>query len=278
MSVPRVIVYGDKCFRLEPDKRSERLRGLDAVYGHWQTDSPRSFRKGSVPPGYPHMRIKSCDTIDWIDGLDHEHRWEADGLIDGADKLDADRMSQPEEGWDVGTLAFLTVRPEAYVQHSSHPLYPSLVIQDLEKENLNGYVSRVSCSCRGIYLPKAVKRRYSTNGKEITVTAIIPTVDDDPLLYRTPQQRLQMTERFLLLGDPPTDKIGQTLIGGDVPTDTPTIFASALNALVTQRQQNWPYGWRIDNVTAERLLAGRDEHDVTVQYSYYELSEPGGSA
>ncbi|MBB5038271.1 hypothetical protein [Prosthecobacter dejongeii] len=278
MSAPRVIVYGEKCFRLEPDKRSERLRGLDAVYGHWQTDSPRSFRKGSVPPGYPHMRIKSCDTIDWIDGLDHEHRWEADGLLDGADKLDADRMSQPEEGWDVGTLAFLTVRPEAYVQHSSHPLYPSLVIQDLEKENLNGYVSRVSCSCRGIYIPKAVKRRYSTNSKEITVGATIPTISEYPQSYRVPQQRLQMTERFLIDGDPPTDKVGQVLLGADVPTDTPTIFSSALTAFVTSFQFNYPYLWRIDNLTAERLLAGRSEHDVTVQYSYWEAVEPNGAA
>ena len=37
MSSPNVIVHGLRTFQLEADKVSRRPRGLDLVYGHWQT-------------------------------------------------------------------------------------------------------------------------------------------------------------------------------------------------------------------------------------------------
>lgn len=272
--------YGTLDMEVEPEELIRHKDGLDTSMQVWQTSAEDSFPPGSAPPLRPLMRIK--EVFSKRDGPRWVHRLMSEGFVNSADKIESNRIRRPEEGFDEGPLTVLTLRPQNYLQGMSHPLYPSLVITDLEAEDINahGHIWRMQCACRGIYLPKAVKRRYSTNGKEITSTtafAIAGFGGGAPQNWTTPLQRVQMTERFLMNGMPPTHLIGQQLIGAEIPTDTPTINSSAVDTLsTTGRRWNFPNAWTVINVTAERLMAGRLEHDVTVQYAYLPVSEPGG--
>ncbi len=272
--------YGTLDMEIEPEELVKVKDGLDTSMQVWQTGEEESFIEGGVTPGRPLMRIKEVATK--RDGPRFIHRLMSEGFVRPKDKIESSKMRKPEEGWDEGPMSILTLKPENYFNGGQHPLYPSLILLDLEKEDVSalGNVWRINCECRGILQIKAVKRRYSTNGREVTATEAfaLPTLaGGDPKRWTSPMQNLQMTERFLMIGQPPTGKIGQVLLGGDVPSDTPIIFTSAVNAFSTTRRWNYPFGWRIDSLTADRLYEGRLEHDVTVQYSYRELSEPGGT-
>lgn len=266
---PEIIVYGDLVFRLEGDRVSSQQRGLDRVMGHWQGKGWNDFRPGGVPPGYPHLRIKSCESLEEIPDLAYTHRWEAEGLLSAVDKIESNRIRQPEEGWDEGAMTILTVRPEAFVQGQSHPLYPGLVLVDLDKDDLNGHVWRIEMSCKGIYAAKATKRRYTVNGKEVKSAEAFLIAGEGGggvQQYVMPRARLMMTERYLSTDLPPTDLIGQQLVGGQIPTGTPPMYTYPVD-YYAEKEWNWPYGWRVEGVTAERLLDGRPEHDITIQYS-----------
>lgn len=277
---PQVILYGERTFQLEGDRVTSMQRGLDRVMSYWQGGSREDFRTGGIPPGYPHMRIKNCETVEEIPGHAYTHRWEAEGLLTAADKIESNRISQPEEGWDEGPMTLLTLRPEAFVQGQSHPLHPSLVLLETAKEDINGHVWRVELTCKGIYAPKAIKRRYSVNGKDVkSGLAFLITGEGggDAQYWVMPRARLEMTERFLSTEVPPTELIGQKLVGGQIPTDTPLMYSYPVD-YYAEKDWNWPYGWRVEGVTAERLMVGRPEHDITVTYSLVPQYDVKGTA
>lgn len=285
MKIAPVRLYGDLVFRLAPDKEVKRSSGLDAVLQYWQTDRRDSFAKDSPAPDYPNMRVKECETEEEIPGRAYTHRLQCEGLLLPEDKIESAKIRQPEEGFDEGPMTTLTVRPDAHVQGMSHPLFPSLVLLEAEKERVNGAVWRILGTYKGIYGTKATKRRYAVNGKEVKANVAfaiaVPGVGTiGPANFVVPRQRVSITERFLRNGLPPTELVGKFLEGAEIPTDTPPIVISLADLVsdVSSRRKNFPYGWVIQTMQAERLLEGRLEHDVTIQYDWVPPAEMGGDA
>lgn len=276
--MPDVVVWGSKFFILEcrPVRRPE---GLDSLMMRVQTDAEDSFKDGGAPPLYPLMRIKEAEVTIEVPGQAYEHRLQCDGLMK-TPKEESYKERQPEEGWDEISLTILTTDKDALAHGSEHPDYEHMVVTDRDPERVAPGIWRISVTYKGIMDIKARKRRYSSNGKAIkslTEFVIAGVAADEPHNWVTPRQQITFTERYLSLSPPPTELIGQQLTGGDIPTDTPTIEDNPVDFLAPDLNWNFPYGWRIEDIQGERLLDGRDEHDVTVRYAFIPLFEPAGS-
>lgn len=280
------ITHGTPVMQLELPRVQRRLRGLDGVMLTWQTDLRDSFLEGAVPPGFPNMRIRDVETIEEVEGQVFVHRIECDGLLSGVDKIEEERVTTPETGWDEGTLVTLTTAPDTHVNGQSHPLagYSGLVAGDLDKQNVNGHVWRVSGRYRGIKVIKPRKRTYGVTtetvkaNQEFSITLSGTTYG--PFKWHVPKGRMTVTERFLSLDGPPVHLIGQFLTGGDLPDGVPTVPANVADSLAIaagDARYNLPWGLVITGMNAEELAEGRDEHDITITYTYMRQNEMEGT-
>lgn len=277
MNTPSVILYGETCFDLEPPRVMRRAKTLDGIMGYSQANREDAFAEGAALPDYPHMFVRDCETQCEVPGYAYTHRWQADGLLTGKDKVEDNGIRQPEEGWDEGPMTVLTRRPDLFVEGMSHPQYSSLILTGgIEKRHVIGSLWRVQANYQGILGYKPVKRTYSVNSKEERAYTgyIIPgLVSSTAQRWTTLRSRIQMTERFLKVGYPPTELIGKLLVGGEIPADTPTIITPPINTFTSNYKYMYPYGWRVASVAGPRLREGRLEHDVTVVYDYVQFAE-----
>ena len=110
MNPAAFIEHGPRILEIEPEDLVIRPYGLDSTVQVWQTDREDTFHHGGPPPRRPNMRIKEVQTKP--DGPVFIHRLQCDGLARSSDKIEANRIRQPEEGWDEGPMEVLTTRPE----------------------------------------------------------------------------------------------------------------------------------------------------------------------
>lgn len=256
----------------EPVFRPNGLDGLRMVY---QTRSMTSFERGGAPPGYPGLRIK--EDAPKRDGPVWIHNLLCEGLIDGRDRVEEDRVRIPDEGFDEGPMTWLTTRPEQYARGMVHPTIPTLWLIDSERERIQrGHVYRVSGQFKGIVevagLPKSRKRRITVGNQVISssrgmvLTGIspdhLPFVDEngdwtgwlDARYTALDSSRVQVSDSFITFDAPPTDG----LPGHLTPENAPPVKDIFGYAWYTPANftWNWPWGWTLKSISSEPLLYG----------------------
>ena len=113
MAIADYQIYGEKVFRLKPDKLNRRAREIHGLQGFWQTDDEDHFTLGDAPPDYPNMRIVEIDSDLEIEDNAYEQRIMCEGIIGDASFLELDKSeATPEEGWDEIPLTVFTRFPD----------------------------------------------------------------------------------------------------------------------------------------------------------------------
>lgn len=258
------IEHGRRNMMIESEELVIRPRGLDTTAQVWLTDDEHTFASGGPPPGRPHMRIKEVQTK--ADGPRYIHRVQAEGLAKAADKIEARRVRQPEEGWDEGPVELLTLNPDQYAQGDLVPGYETLWIVGLEKDDLNGHVWRLSLDTKGILAPKARKRRITVNNQPVSSSTTMALGDTSVFKNEagvftgwTDQRhtaldsgRVVVVDTLLTTTPPPTDKLPGHLTPENAPAVL-DIFAIPWwsSAGFTF---NWPWGWTLKGINSEQLL------------------------
>jgi hypothetical protein len=271
MTLAPYIEHGRRNLMIEPEDLVIRARGLDSTVQVWLTDNEDTFAAGGAPKGRPHMRIKEVQTK--ADGPRFIHRVQAEGLAKAADKVEAMRLRQPEEGWDEGPMEILTTNPAAYAPGNALPGYATMWIVGTEKEDLNGHVWRVSIEAKGILAAKARKRRITgnTSTQNFTDGAILgyvpgssppftPFKDEngtftgwtDARFTNMDTSTVVVVDTILTTTPPPTDKIPGHLTPENAPA-VHDIFGYAWN-FGTGVFFNWPWGWTLKSIQSEQLL------------------------
>jgi hypothetical protein len=258
------IEHGRRNMMIEPEELVIRPRGLDTTAQIWLTDHEDSFANGGAPPGRPHMRIKEVQTK--ADGPRFIHRVQAEGLAKAADKIEARRIRQPEEGWDEGPIELLTLNPNQYAQGDLVPGYETLWIVGLEKDDINGHVWRLSLDTKGILAPKARKRRITVNNQPVSSSTTLALADTDTFkdedgtftgwadsrYTALDSSRVVVVDTLLTTEAPPTDKLPGHLTPENAP---PVLDIFAIPWWSTAGfTWNWPWGWSLKGINSEQLL------------------------
>jgi hypothetical protein len=273
VQMPNVIIHGRRSFQLEPDKLTIRPRGLDQLMRVMQSDREDTYSHSTAVEGRPHMRIKEVETTTEVPGQAYVHRIQAEGLATVADKIEASRIRQPEEGWDEGPMEVLTTNPGAYAAGALLPGHESMWIVGTEKEDINGHVWRVSLEAKGMVVPKARKRRITgnTGSKNFTANTILgyvpgsspaftPFVNEagaftgwtTALPTNMDTSTVVVVDTLLTTTPPPTDKIPGHLTPENAPPvhdiwGYPWNFTDGVFF-------NWPWGWTLKSIQSEQLL------------------------
>lgn len=109
MSLPDFTIYGERLFRLAPDKPVEKALDIHTLNQRWQAPSRRQFRLGAAPPGWPNMRIVGVDPTEEIEEEAYELRLDCEGILDDREYLITSHEEElPEEGWDTINLTVYT--------------------------------------------------------------------------------------------------------------------------------------------------------------------------
>ena len=153
------IEHGPRILEIEPEDLVVRTYGLDSTVQVWQTDREDTFHHGGAPPRRTNMRIKEVQTKP--DGPVFIHRLQCEGLARGADKIEANRIRLPEEGWDEGPIDLLTVKPDQFSQGEleSHARTANIVVAI----GGDGTVTDTLTAMGNVEVPLAVLPGGSTN-------------------------------------------------------------------------------------------------------------------
>lgn len=264
MSIAPYIEHGRRNLLIEPEELVVRTRGLDTTAQVWLTDREDSFLAGGALPGRPHMRIKEVQTK--ADGPRYIHRVQAEGLAKAADKLEARRIRQPEEGWDEVALELLTLAPDHYAQGDLVPGYETLWVAGVERESVNGHVWRLSIDAKGILAPKARKRRITVNNQPVSASTTMVLADtsifkdqnnvftgwNDSRYSAIDASRVVVVDTMLTTEAPPTDKLPGHLTPENAP---PVLDIFAVSWWSSSGfTWNWPWGWSLKGINSEQLL------------------------
>jgi hypothetical protein len=260
------IEHGPRCLEIEPEELVIRPRGLDTTLQVWQTEREDSFHYGGPPPRRPHMRIKEVQTK--ADGPVFVHRIQAEGLARNVDKIESNRLRQPEEGWDEGPMEILTTQPARFGPGDKLPGFDSLWVVGIEKDDLNGHVWRMALDAKGILAPKARKRRITVNGQPVSSSSTLaltnspgtPFVNEqgvftgwnDQRYTNLDNSRVVVVDTFLSSEPPPTDKLPGHLTPENAPPvkdlfSYPWWSSSGFTF-------NWPWGWALKGIQSDQLL------------------------
>ncbi len=263
MNTAAYIEHGQRILEIEPEDLVIRPYGLDSAVQVWQTDREYTFHHGGAPPRRPNMRIKEVQTKP--DGPVFIHRLQCDGLARSADKIEANRIRQPEEGWDEGPMDILTTRPEQFSQGAIAPGFANMWIVGIEKEDLNGHIWRVSLDCKGLLAPKARKRRITVNNQPVNASTTLSitgsTFTDEQGVFtgwadqrytNLDSSRIVVVDTFLSSDPPPTDKLPGHLTPANAPA-VKDIFAIPWYSSAGFTF-NWPWGWSLKGIQSEQLL------------------------
>lgn len=106
---PDYKLYGEKIFRLKPDKPRRNAREIHGLQGFWQTDRENYFKLGDAPPDRPNMRIVEIESDLEIENNAYEQRVQCEGILDDSSWIETGYEEDlPEEGWDTINLNVYT--------------------------------------------------------------------------------------------------------------------------------------------------------------------------
>jgi len=272
MTAPaEIIIHGLDRMEIEPERLVTRARGLDQTTQVWLSQDEHEFANGGAPPRRPHMRITECETRQ--SGGAWEHRIQASGFAGvRSSKRISSSLSEGEEGWDGGQETWLTRAPADFVRGAAHPTQSTLWCVEAEKEQYDDLTWQVTPRYKGILNSRARKRRI-TVGNQV-VSSSVPyvltnsIVDGEPFPFvneygeftgwGSPRysaidtSRVVVTDTFLSTDPPPTDQLPGHLTPENAP-NVKDIFSVPWFS-PEGFTFNWPWGWSLKGITAERLL------------------------
>jgi hypothetical protein len=292
-STPPFILHGARDFPIDAPKITLRPNGLDSVTQQFQASSQIAFAKGGAFPGLPNFYITESEPTTEIEGLAYEIRVRGEGLADGMDREEDNDYSIPDEGWDTGSISWLTLRPEQYQRGAQHPHFESLWLLEVQKKRVSGPRNsmsglwRVSGQCKGIIaqdngLPKARKRRITIGNQVVsssTTLALVNQIKDGkpfPFVGRATSgpfagqdvytgwadqrstaldsSRVQVSDTFITFEAPPTDQLPGHLTPENAPLVKDIFSVSWWST--AGFTWNWPWGWALKSISSEPLLYG----------------------
>jgi len=287
-SLTPTTIHGALDFPIDAPKITLRPNGLDSVTQTYQSSSALTFSKGGPFPNLPNFYITESEPTIEIQDQANEIRVRGEGLADGQDREEDFDFSVPDEGWDSGSLSWLTLNPARFQRGSAHPYFPSLYLLDLSKKRVAGPrnsmtgVWRVGGEFKGIIpqdngLPKGRKRRITvgnqvvsssttmalTNGfKDGQPWPFVATVNgvtastgwNDQRFTSLDSSRVQVSDTFITFDAPPTDQLPGHLTPENAPLvkdifDLPWYSSAGFSF-------NWPWAWSLKSISSEPLLYG----------------------
>jgi len=292
-SLPPTTIHGALDFPIDAPKITLRPSGLDSVTQTYQSSSALTFSQGGPFPGLPNFWITESEPTIEIADVANEIRLRGEGLADGQDREEDFDFSVPDEGWDSGSLSWLTLNPARFQRGSAHPYFPSLYLLDLSKKRVAGPrnsmtgVWRVGGEFKGIIpqdngLPKGRKRRITVGNQVVSSSvplALTNTIKDGklwpfsavvqvgPFAGQTvntgwadqrstalDSSRVQVSDTFITFDAPPTDQLPGHLTPENAPL-VKDIFELPWYSSAGFTW-NWPWGWALKSISSEPLIYG----------------------
>lgn len=298
--LPDLQLYGLKDFALDLPREKPGRKGLDAVRQRWQASSKDAYKQDergrlSRFPGYSTMFIDDLECSEEIPGHAYEFDLKGTGLLNGRDKWIDGPHSQPEQGWDTASYTVYTRQPDLLKNGLVHPSIASLWVADHDKEREIGDIYRVELSYKGIIpvdgIAKPYKRQISVNSATLSTSEPLKVyvrqtsgnyvLNEQPRYYNLESPRIQVTDSFLSLTEPPTLGIPGNWIPPDAPEvralltsqayEDPIVLAY-INASIEQ-SINVPSGWVLKSIASEKL-ASANVWLTSLSAEYIRANEP----
>lgn len=282
MSIPANILHGQRDMPISDLEEAPNRKGLDAVRRRfiartrdaYQQDEPA---RRALFPGYATMFIDEVRSSEKLPGELYEFDLKGLGLLNGREKWIAGASTQPEQGWDTARYTVYTRQPAALRNGLVHPSIPSLWVADHDKTLEIGDITKVELSFKGILpvdgQPKAYKRQIGVNSATLATSEPLKVyvrqpsgnyvLNDWPRYYNLESPRIQVTDSFLSLTEPPTLGIPGNWIPPDAPEVRQLLTSQAyadpivlayINASI-ELTINVPSGWVLKSIASEKLAS-----------------------
>lgn len=267
----QIIQHGSTAILLTGAPRFRRRRdGLDTCDLEFDSNTFEEtiLSPGSslTPYGYAGMEVLECETE--IDGTSYTHRISAAGVVGTkAERMLYARPKRTLEGFDSGSVAWITRNESKIVEGSRFPSYNNLVCVDADAEPLeiDGWY-RVTGQYLGIINgAKPIKRTISNNAGVMQRDSLVNTLTGG---WKTPEKseffwpHVTVTFHYVSLTTPQ-----QTLPAQNATAPGQLFPVVEVPGEVTDATYHWPNGWRLVSFSND-VIPGTTITDTVETWEY----------
>lgn len=278
MAAPALtIAHGSTTLLLTGTPRFRRRRdGLDTAELEFDSDTfeETSLATGSSLSiyGYAGLEVLECETE--IDGASYVHRVSAVGVVGSkSERMLYARPKRTLEGFDSGSVAWITRNPRKIIEGSRFPSYNNLVCVDADAEPLEteGWY-RVTGQYLGlINAGKPIKRTISNNAGVMQRDSLVNNLIGG---WSTPKKseffwpHVTVTFHYAGLSTPV-----QTLPAQNAAAPGTLFPVVEVPGAVTDATYHWPNGWRLVSFTND-VIPGTTITDTIETWEYQQKITP----
>lgn len=268
---------------LAPDKPSIRAMEIHTLRAEWQTADANHFKIGDAPPGWPNMRIVTIDPNTEVVGAAYEVKLDCEGIADDSDFIMTGLVeNETEEGFDELAVTIFTrekndprwLKGGRLTNEAGQVLvgYENMYIaaRNPQQHRAKGYWA-IGLTLKGLLKAKAYKRRIqgaSVSSSSVTDPASVTYINEPnygstyPPVYLGTSTTVtflentnveyeagsvSLTDSWVCIGTPPTDKIGQCWSPPSPPDVSYSVWPGQ------NYKYFFPIGWMCNSMPGEQI-------------------------